>query len=283
MAEAGWNWRTWFALGVLWLGALWLGACGTVRAQTVLPAPASMQGIQIEALPSGSLAGRLTDLRSAPLAGVSVTLHNQATGVEVRAVTAKNGGFRFARLEAGEYTLEADEPQLGRGRLEGILVTGGMEARVQAAMQFEPAAPEFHPTPLVEATAPPGEIAVPPRTPATMPLMAYATPVVARPQAPGAATPDSTAVMPVAVHSQLAAPGRPQSAPVSRMPELRVPASCATRRARIPIPRFKILSPMRLSLRNSELAVRSMRRIHTTAARRTRASAASLATPPIRR
>jgi hypothetical protein len=117
-----------------------------VCAQTVLADPTPLQGIQVHAPPSGSLAGRLTDLRSAPLAGVSVILHNQATGAEVRAVTAKNGGFRFGELEAGEYTLEADEPQLGQGRLEGILVTGGMEARVQAAIHFEPATPEFHPT-----------------------------------------------------------------------------------------------------------------------------------------
>jgi hypothetical protein len=112
-----------------------------VCAQTVLVDPAPLQGIQIQAPPSGSLAGRLTDLHSAPLAGVSVVLHNRATGAEVRVVTGKNGGFRIAGLEAGEYTLEADEPQMGHGRLEGILVTGGMEARVQAAMQFEAAAP----------------------------------------------------------------------------------------------------------------------------------------------
>jgi len=108
MAELGRNWRTWFAVG-----ALWLGACGGVCAQTVLADPTPLQGIQVHAPPSGSLAGRLTDLQSAPLAGVSVILHNQATGAGVRAVTAKNGGFRFGELEAGEYTLEADEPQLG--------------------------------------------------------------------------------------------------------------------------------------------------------------------------
>ena len=123
------------------LGALSLGACGVVCAQTVPADPAPLQGVQIQAPRSGSLAGRLTDLHSAPLAGVAVMLHNQATGAEVRAVTGKNGSFRIAELEAGEYTLEADEPLLGHGRLEGILVTGGMEARVQAAMDFEARGP----------------------------------------------------------------------------------------------------------------------------------------------
>ena len=170
MAEAMRNWRTWCAVG-----ALSLGACGVVRAQTVAADPAPLQGIQVQTPASGSLAGRLTDLHSAPLAGVVVVLHNQATGAEVRAVTAKNGGFRFAELEAGEYSLEADEPQLGHGRLEGILVTGGMEARVQAAMQFEAPAPE-----LIEA-ATTGKIASPARTAAAMPLEALAEPGTQRP------------------------------------------------------------------------------------------------------
>jgi hypothetical protein len=217
MAEAG-NWRTWFAAGVLWLGA-----CGSVRAQTVLTDPAPMHGIEIQAPPSGSLAGRLTNLQSAPLAGVSVILRNQATGAEVRLVTGKNGGFRLARLQAGEYTLEADEPQLGHGRLEGILVTGGMEARVQAALRFEPAAPEIRPTELAEAAAAPSGIAVPPRTAATMPLMARETPGASRPAESTFAP--SLAVTPGAASSQGLAPAQTQNAPISSAPVSRVSAA----------------------------------------------------------
>ena len=87
-------------------------------------------------------------LHSAPLAGVQVVLRNQATGTAAQTTTAKNGAFSFASLDAGEYTLEADAPQLGQGRLEGILINGGMEARVQAAIRFEPTAPA-----LLEAAA----------------------------------------------------------------------------------------------------------------------------------
>ncbi|MGD0346496.1 MAG: carboxypeptidase regulatory-like domain-containing protein [Terracidiphilus sp.] len=176
MAEARRDWMTWLVVG-----ALGLGACGLVCAQSS-PAnlgspPTSLHSVEIQAPASGSLAGRLTDLHSAPLAGVSVVLHNLATGAEVHAVTARNGAFRFAELDAGEYTLEADEPQLGHGRLEGIVVTGGMEARVQAAMHFEPAAPE-----LVEAAAP-SEIATP-QQPAAMRLRIFAAPAVSSPAAP---------------------------------------------------------------------------------------------------
>jgi hypothetical protein len=87
--------------------------------------------------PPGSLAGRLTDLHSAPLAGVEVTLRNVSTGAELRTTTARNGAYHFAALDAGEYILEAESPQLGRGRLDGIEVASGHQARVQAAIAME--------------------------------------------------------------------------------------------------------------------------------------------------
>jgi len=86
----------------------------------------------------GSLSGSLTDLHSSPLGGVELTVRNQATGAEMRATTAKNGSYRFNGLEAGEYTLEAASPEQGQGGLEAIHVIAGHEARVQAAMEFEP-------------------------------------------------------------------------------------------------------------------------------------------------
>ncbi len=125
-----------------------------------------MRSVQIQSSHSGSLAGRLTDLDSRPLAGVTVVLHNETTGAEARTVTSRNGGFRFVRIDAGEYTLTADSPRLGHGRLEGILVTGGVETRVQAAVHFERAA-----TPLVEA-ATPGKAAAPQEAKTAMPVLA---------------------------------------------------------------------------------------------------------------
>ena len=85
----------------------------------------------------GSMAGKLTDLYSAPLPGATVVVRNQATGVEARGMTQKNGSFRFSGLQPGEYTVEASSDRLGRGRLEGVTVSAGREARVQASMAFE--------------------------------------------------------------------------------------------------------------------------------------------------
>ncbi|MGB6692024.1 MAG: carboxypeptidase-like regulatory domain-containing protein, partial [Terracidiphilus sp.] len=80
---------------------------------------------------------KLTDWYSTPLDGTTVTARNTTTGAEARTVTGKSGTYKFSGLAAGEYTLLADSPQLGRGQVEGIIVSAGHEARVQAAIQLE--------------------------------------------------------------------------------------------------------------------------------------------------
>ena len=85
---------------------------------------------------TGALQGRLTDIHSAPLAGVTVILRNDATGAEARTTTARNGAYRFEALVPGEYSLEAESEALGAGRLERIEVMAGHEARVQAAIEL---------------------------------------------------------------------------------------------------------------------------------------------------
>jgi hypothetical protein len=122
-----------------------------------VPVPSRpVHAVHVQTPLSGSLSGQLTNLHSAPLAGISVVLRNKATGIELHATTAKNGDFHFATLEVGEYTLDADEPQLGHGRLAGIFVTGGIESRVQAAIRFEssPAAPLLASSPVTNAIQP---------------------------------------------------------------------------------------------------------------------------------
>ena len=90
--------------------------------------------------PSGSLAGKLTDLHSNPVGDATVVVRNRATGAEVRTTTAKNGTYRFLQLQPGTYTLVVVSEQLGRGEIEEIVVDSGHEARVQTAMEFEPVA-----------------------------------------------------------------------------------------------------------------------------------------------
>jgi hypothetical protein len=95
-----------------------------------------------ESANAGTLDGKLTDWHSIPLAEAVVVVHNLATGATIRGVTAKNGSYRFTNLDPGEYRLEAELPSLGKGAVEGILVSAGHSTRVQAALVMElPAAP----------------------------------------------------------------------------------------------------------------------------------------------
>ncbi|MFZ0301230.1 MAG: carboxypeptidase regulatory-like domain-containing protein [Terracidiphilus sp.] len=117
-----------------WLFAPWLVSALFIAARTLLfaqNAPTERDASQ------GSLAGRLTDLNSLPLARVALVLRNESTGAEMRTLTTRNGSYRFASLDAGEYTLTAESAELGRGQLEGVAISAGHEARVQAAIDLE--------------------------------------------------------------------------------------------------------------------------------------------------
>jgi len=123
------------------LAALLACACAACAQTAQLPPPAAPASANPEES-AGSIAGRLTDLHSAPLAGASVVVRNTATGQQARTTSARNGSYRFTGLPQGNYELDAESPQLGRGHLDGIYVSAGHQARVQAAMDFEPAVPE---------------------------------------------------------------------------------------------------------------------------------------------
>ena len=142
----------------------------------------------------GAIAGRLTDLHSTPLAGATVVVRNEATGAESRTTTARNGSYRFNGLDPGQYTLEAESDQLGRGRLEGIFVSAGHEAHVQAAMAFETPAPhsvqtastpllQGRPAPIIQSeSAPASQTALTPANqPALKPSPQIATAPIAHP------------------------------------------------------------------------------------------------------
>jgi hypothetical protein len=126
----GRSWTKMLAVAVLLTGAEIAAFTLSARAQ------AAENGAEHGIL-TGSLSGRLTDLYSNPLEGVTVVARNLATGAETRAITTKRGSYLFNGLAPGEYTLTAESPQLGRGQVEGIVVNAGYEARVQTALELE--------------------------------------------------------------------------------------------------------------------------------------------------
>ena len=100
--------------------------------------PVSAQSPSASDPAPGSLYGTLTNLHSAPLAGVSIVLRNQATGSLMRNSTGRNGLFYFTGLEPGVYSIEAQSAELGRGTLQDIQISAGHQSRVQAAMDLLP-------------------------------------------------------------------------------------------------------------------------------------------------
>ena len=91
--------------------------------------------------PGGAIAGKLTDLHSKPLDGVTITLRNASSGTEIRTVSGKGGAYRFRDLAPGEYELVAASPQLGTGSVAGLQVLPGHESHVQTAIALMPDLP----------------------------------------------------------------------------------------------------------------------------------------------
>jgi carboxypeptidase family protein len=118
-------------------GTVWQTAAAIFCLTCAFWASISAAARSPETAATGSLDGRLTDLHSAPLTQAVVIVRNLATGATSRGVTGKNGSYRFAGLDPGEYRLEAAIPELGKGAVEGIQVSAGRATRVQAALAMD--------------------------------------------------------------------------------------------------------------------------------------------------
>jgi hypothetical protein len=220
MAGVERNWTKTLTVAVLLMGA---GAAGFAQlARTHL----------VEDGPTGSLIGKLTDLHSHPLEGVEVVARNQATGAETRTTTIKNGVYRFSGLTPGEYSVIAESPQLGRGQVEWIVITGGHEARVQTAIELAPlpsspalAALPGEERPKIEEPTRPNRTVLEPETLAVNDASLAAEPLRLLPLAgqslPNAAPP-APAVTPsartVAIDSQVTEAGTGTPAPAASSP-----------------------------------------------------------------
>ncbi len=203
MAETLENWTRFLAIGAICL-VVSSALPSALIAQQISTGLQPPHIVEVESPLSGSLSGRLTDLHSAPLSGISLILRNQVTGVELRATTARNGAFHFSAIDVGQYSLEANEPRLGRGLLDGIVVSGGTESRIQAAIQFEPLPPVFL------ANSSPMRPSLPLVSP--QPTRPAAAPLATQPIAPQSATPLAAEI-----------PAEKQPAIAAKLPGIRYP------------------------------------------------------------
>ena len=95
-----------------------------------------------QALSNGAIAGTLTDIRSAPLANMTVTLRNALTGAAVQTTTTRGGRYHFSGLPQGDYVLTATGLG-GTGKVDGIFIAAGHEQHVQTAIALAPSAAGF--------------------------------------------------------------------------------------------------------------------------------------------
>ncbi len=70
--------------------------------------------LQALAQTANSLTGRITDSQGAAVTGATVTLYARATNVRATTVTDSSGNYRFERVPAGDYVIEATSDGFGR-------------------------------------------------------------------------------------------------------------------------------------------------------------------------
>jgi vitamin B12 transporter len=70
--------------------------------------------LQASAQSANSLTGRITDAQGAAVPGASVTLYARETNVRATTVTDASGNYRFERVAAGEYIVEAASQGFGK-------------------------------------------------------------------------------------------------------------------------------------------------------------------------
>src|SRR5262245_21478981 len=82
----------------------------------------------------GSLIGIVADESKSVLPGVSVTVTNLATGVQVTAVTDERGEYRLPRLEAGRYKIQTEIAGFASALIESVEVLVGQNLTLPFTM-----------------------------------------------------------------------------------------------------------------------------------------------------
>src|SRR6476620_11509397 len=81
------------------------------------------------------LSGVVTDAQGAAMPGATVTIHNEATGVDTVIVTNSAGAYTSPPLVLGQYSVTVDMQGFKKAVTSGILLQGGEAIRNDVAMQ----------------------------------------------------------------------------------------------------------------------------------------------------
>jgi hypothetical protein len=95
------------------------------------PPPAAAQG------GSGQISGTVRDEQGGALPGVTMTLRNQASGVQRTTVSEGNGTYRFAGLSPGRYSITAELSGFATTEVRDIEITIGLELMQNFAMTLQ--------------------------------------------------------------------------------------------------------------------------------------------------
>jgi hypothetical protein len=96
----------------------------------LLPAPAAAQALY------GGLTGTITDSTGGALPGVTVTITNEGTGLELTAVTDATGTYTIRNIAGGTYTLKATLQGFREFVQTGIPITAGGIARINGRLEI---------------------------------------------------------------------------------------------------------------------------------------------------
>jgi hypothetical protein len=100
----------------------WLSNLPALIACTLLAASLSQLSAQVA---TGRISGRVTDATGAVLAGASVTITNDATGVPQTVRSGATGDYLFEAVNPGSYSLTADAPGFKQ------FLSNGIQAHIQ--------------------------------------------------------------------------------------------------------------------------------------------------------
>ena len=143
-----WGWR---GVAVLILCAAAFTPASAQTPSAARSAPAAAAG--------GAIAGIAKDAQGKPLPGVRLRLRSATGRIVAHATSRANGAYRFARISAGDYTIEGAKQGVGNGTA-AVAVTAGQTASTEltlgAATPGPSAAAAAAPPPAAAASAPGG-------------------------------------------------------------------------------------------------------------------------------
>lgn len=83
----------------------------------------------------GTILGTVTDASGAVVPGVTVTLRNDATGIEYRATTLQDGRYEIPNLPRGSYSASAEFPGFKRYTVKGLLLESAATLRADIHLE----------------------------------------------------------------------------------------------------------------------------------------------------